>query len=182
MPVVYTTEKAPALSVPLINGDTFTLVERNPKHFTVVIFYRGAHCPLCFRYVKEIEENYQKALDGGFEIVLVSMDTLAKATQFAQDIADSIGAPSLQVPIAYGLTEEQARSWGLYISNNKEGSNEPKVFSEPGLYVVRPDTTVVVAMVQSTPFTRPSIPDLISGLQYILDNNYPIRGSLTRIK
>lgn len=182
MPVVYTTEKAPALQVPLINGDTFTLTDRNPSNFTVLIFYRGAHCPLCVRYVKEIEENYQRALDGGFEIVLASMDTLEKATQFAKDIAESIGAESLKVPIAYGLTEEQARSWGLYISNNKEGSNEPKVFSEPGLYVVRPDTTVVVAMVQSAPFTRPSIPELIQGLKYVVDNNYPIRGSLTRIK
>lgn len=182
MPVVYTTEKAPALSVPLIDGETFSLLDRHPKNFTVLIFYRGAHCPLCVRYVKEIEENYQKALDAGFEIVLASMDTQEKATQFAKDIAESIGAPSLKVPIGYGLTEEQARNWGLYISNNKEGSNEPKVFSEPGLYVIRPDTTVVVAMVQSSPFTRPSIPELLQGLQYILDNNYPIRGSLTRVK
>jgi peroxiredoxin len=138
----------------LINGNTFTLLDRNPKNFTVLIFYRGAHCPLCVRYVKEIEENYQKALDSGFEIVLVSMDNQEKATQFAKDIAESIGAQSLKVPIAYGSTEEQARSWGLYISNKNEGSNEPNVFSEPGLYVIRPDTTVVVAMVQSSPFTR----------------------------
>jgi peroxiredoxin len=182
--VVYPNEAAPALSIPTVNGETFTLVKRNPEKLTVVIFYRGLHCPLCKNHVKEVADNYQKALDAGIEIIVVSMDTEEKALQFSKDVAAMLesadGNTTLTVPIGYGLTEEQAREWGLYISSAREGTNEPDVYSEPGLFVIRPDATVFSAMVQSAPFTRPSIPQLLSTLQYVLDNNYPARGNLTK--
>jgi peroxiredoxin len=175
MPVVYTNEAAPALSFPLLSGETFTLTKRNPKNFTIVTFYRGAHCPLCMNHIKEVEDNYKAALDAGIEFVLVSMDTKEKAESSTKDIA-------LTVPVGYGLTEEAARSWGLYISDARAGTNEPKVYSEPGLFVIRPDTTVFMALVQSAPFSRVNIPQLIGGLEYALANNYPARGQLTKVK
>jgi peroxiredoxin len=175
MPVVYTNEAAPALSFPLLSGETFTLTDRQPKNFTVVIFYRGAHCPICLNYIQEIEENYPTALDSGTEIVVVSMDTKDAAEASTKNIART-------VPVGYGLTEEMARSWGLYISGARDGSNEPAIFSEPGLFVICPDTTVSMAMIQSSPFTRPSIQQLLDGLGYMIEHKYPARGELTNKK
>ena len=40
-------EQAPVLSLPLVGGGVWTLAEQKPKNFTMVIFYRGLHCPLC---------------------------------------------------------------------------------------------------------------------------------------
>jgi peroxiredoxin len=173
MPVVQTNKAAPDLTFPLLSGEKFTLTDRNPKNFTIVVFYRGAHCPLCMKHIQEIEDNYRAALNAGFEIVIVSMDTKDKAQASTKDIA-------LTVPVGYGLTEETARSWGLYISGGRVGTNEPKIFSEPGLFVIRPDTTVYMALVQSAPFSRASIPQLIGGLTYAIENNYPARGQLTK--
>ena len=39
--------QAPNLDVSLVNGDTWKLSEISPKSFTMVIFYRGLHCPIC---------------------------------------------------------------------------------------------------------------------------------------
>jgi peroxiredoxin len=176
MPVVQTNTAAPDLTFRLLSGETFTLRDRNPKNYTIVVFYRGAHCPLCMNHIQEIKDNYQTALNAGFEIVIVSMDPKDKAQASTKDIA-------LTVPVGYGLTEAMARSWGLYISGGRDGTNEPTIYSEPGLFVIRPDTTVLMALVPSLPFSRPIIPQLIGGLRsYAIQNNYPARVQRTKCK
>jgi peroxiredoxin len=175
--ILYPDDVAPELTVPLLNGGTFTLSDSNPKNFTIVIFYRGAFCPLCMNYIGEIDKHYKTAAAAGFDIVLVSMDTKEKAEASTQGI-------TTKVPIGYGMTEEVARSWGLYISSGRPNTAEPAVFSEPGLFVIRPqgDNTIFMAMVQSAPFTRPSMEQLIGGLQYAVDNKYPTRGNITKLQ
>lgn len=36
--------KVPALSVRTVSGQAWTLAERKPERFTLVVFYRGLHC------------------------------------------------------------------------------------------------------------------------------------------
>ena len=38
---------APALELPVVGGETFRLGERAPKLFTMLVFNRGLHCPVC---------------------------------------------------------------------------------------------------------------------------------------
>jgi hypothetical protein len=83
------------------------------------------------------------------------------------------------LPLAYGLPEDQARQWGLYISGKREGSEEPETFSEPGLFLIRPDMTLYFAQVQSAPFTRPSIDQLLQGMKIVEEHDYPARGTAT---
>lgn len=177
MTYLYPEDVAPELTVPLLNGGTFTLSQSAPKNYTVVIFYRGAFCPICMNYIAEIDEHYQKAKDAGFDIVLVSMDTKEKAEESTKGI-------TTKVPIGYGMSEEVARSWGLYISSGRPNTSEPDVFSEAGMFVIRPkgDNTIFMAMVQSAPFTRPSMEQLIGGLSYAVEHKYPARGNITKLK
>lgn len=172
---------APALSFPLLSGETFTLSNHSNKpkqHFTIVIFYRGAFCPICMNYIKEIEEQYDRAMESGYEIILVSMDTKEKAEQSMKDIAK-------KVPIGYGLPIEMATDWGLYISNGRINTSEAEYFCEPGLFVLRPseDNTTIIYMtsIQSAPFTRPNINELIDGLNYVVQHQYPIRGTRSTV-
>jgi peroxiredoxin len=171
MTVVYPDDIAPELSFSLLSGETYDISQRNPKNYTIVIFYRGAHCPLCMNHIKEIEAHYQEALAAGFDIVLVSMDTKEKAEVSTMDIAKS-------VPIGYGISEATARSWGLYISHGRPNTSEPAIFSEPGLFVIRPDQSIFMILTQSAPFTRPSMEQLIGGLKYAIENKYPTRGNI----
>lgn len=176
--VVFPGQVVPALSLPSVNGDMFSPKDSNPDLFTIVVFYRGAHCPICKTHVHEIEESQEKLRAAGLEIMAVSMDTKERAEAFANEVAASMGKDSLETTILYGLTEEQARNdWGLYISEARPGTNEPAFYSEPGLFILRPDNTVFMAQVQSAPFTRPSINQLIGGLSYAAEHKYPTRGT-----
>ena len=68
--------------------------------------------------------------------------------------------------MAYGLTLPQAREWGLYVPRGSGcsslGIEEPPMFIEPALFLVRPDRTLYYASVQSMPFGRPCFKEMAS--------------------
>lgn len=165
--------KAPALDVPLLTGGTWSLASSTPDAFTIVVFYRGHHCPICKTYMTEIEALLPQATDQGINVVAVSMDTPDRA----RATLDEIGTQTLA--IGHSLSEVSAREWDLYISSGRPGTKEPGVFAEPGLFVIQPDGTVFFAQTQSAPFTRPDFGKLLGGLKFVVENDYPARGDLT---
>jgi len=162
---------APALDVPLTTGGTWRLAEQSPDTFTLIVFYRGYHCPVCEGYNKTLNDLVDRYEERGVEVLAVSMDTKERAQQSVEEW----GLDALTV--GYGLTVEQARSWGLYLSDGiKDG--EPDLFSEPGLFLVRPDGTLYYSAVNTMPFGRPDLEDLLGALDFIAANEYPARGEV----
>lgn len=45
----------PALNVPLTTGGRFVLSATPGERFDLVVFYRGLHCPICAKYLLELE-------------------------------------------------------------------------------------------------------------------------------
>lgn len=43
------------LEVPLVGGGHWPLPGQRPDRFTLVVFYRGCHCPLCRGYLRQLE-------------------------------------------------------------------------------------------------------------------------------
>ncbi len=164
---------APGLVVPLLSGGTFTLAEHRPKTFAIIVFYRGKHCPICSSYLRQVQDLLDRAGELGAEVVAISMDGEERARSSAEDW----GLDRLE--IGHSLSEQTAREWGLYISSKREGTQEPDRFSEPGLFVIHADGTVFFAQTQSAPFTRPPMDQLLDGLKFVLDKDYPARGDLT---
>lgn len=162
--------KTPDLVLPLVQGGEFSLANNSPENFTLLIFYRGLHCPICRGQLSDVQRQLDDLAQRGIKAVAISMDDKERAAKTAADW--KIEA----LPLAYGLSEEQARSFGLYIS---EGINdEPARFSEPGLFLVRPDQTLYFGSVQTMPFTRPPLKELLMGVDYALKNDYPARGEV----
>lgn len=44
----------PNLKVPTLNHGDFVLQNENPENFSLVVFYRGLHCPICAKYLLEL--------------------------------------------------------------------------------------------------------------------------------
>jgi peroxiredoxin len=159
----------PALSAPLIGGGQFTLSESAPKNFTMVVFYRGLHCPVCKGYLSGLEKLLPQYEERGVDVVAVSMDSEAKASQSKSEW----GLTNL--PIAYGIDQATARAWGLYLSKSiREG--EPGVFNEPGLFLVRPDGKAFFAATANMPWGRPNLEELLPKIDFALEKKYPARG------
>ena len=96
-------------------------------------------------------------------------------------MANKIKATAME--IAYGLSLPSARQWGLYISASRGktsiGIEEPALFSEPGVFHVRPDGTLYYGAVQTMPFARPQFQDLLGAIDFAIANDYPARGEFT---
>ena len=165
--------EVPALDLPLTIGAQYDLAKQRPRTFTLVAFYRGSHCPVCRSYLEEIGSRVKDLSEHGINPVAVSMDDRDRAMKVDSDWKTG------DLPLAYGMSEETAREWGLYISTAREGSDEPETFSEPGLFLVRPDGTLYFAQAQSAPFTRPPLDDLIKGIEFAEKQDYPPRGLAT---
>lgn len=167
-------QTAPALEFPTLTGERFRLADETPAHFTLVTFYRGLHCPLCATYLKELERLVPAFAERGVTTIAVSSDEQERA----QAMADKIGATNLR--IGYGLPLDVARNWGLYISNGRGktsiGIEEPALFSEPAVYLVRPDQSIYYVSVQSMPFVRPAFAEMVQALDFVIKNDYPARG------
>jgi peroxiredoxin len=166
-------KSVPDLELPLTDGGIFALSQQSPENFTMLVFYRGKHCPICHKYLGEIAGRLGEFAERGVTPFAISMDDHERAMVSRAEWETG------DVPLAYGLSEADARAWGLYISSKREGTQEPDVFSEPGLFLVRPDMTLYLGQTQSVPFTRPSLDQLLQGIDFALKNDYPARGDLT---
>lgn len=167
-------EAVPALDLPLVGGGNWSLADQNPENFTLIVFYRGRHCPICSMYLGDLNRKAADFAERGVKIVVVSVD----GEQRAADARSEWKLENLDV--AYGMSIEKARELGLYISAGRgktsTGIEEPELFSEPGVYLVRPDQTLYYGATQTMPFARPGFADLLKAVDFAIDKNYPARG------
>lgn len=164
-------QPAPHLAFELTDGTRWTLSDQHPEHFTMVVFYRGLHCPVCKKYLQELTQLQAKFSERGTEVVAVSMDTPKRARKAVEewDLGD--------LPVGHSLTEEQARQWGLYLSDAIKDT-EPERFNEPGLFLIEPDGTLFYVGINSMPFGRPELAAMLKAIDFVLEENYPARGEV----
>ena len=63
------TQPAPSLEVDLVGGGRFVLADSTPKNFTLVVFYRGLHCPICRGYLAQLDRALGELAGLGVEVV-----------------------------------------------------------------------------------------------------------------
>ncbi|SHI52785.1 Peroxiredoxin [Mesonia phycicola] len=162
-------QKVPALNIKTVNGTNWNIEESNPENFNLIIFYRGLHCPVCKTYLQELNTLIKDYEERGVNVIAISSNTkeLAEKTVESWDVDN--------VTIGYDFPIEEARKWDLYVS---EGINdkEPAEFVEPAIFLVRPDQTLYASSVQTMPFARPKLKELLKSIDFVLDKDYPARG------
>ena len=167
----------PALNIPLVAGGRYVLGAIPAPTFDLVVFYRGLHCPICAKYLVELERLMPEFEKRGVQVVAVSNDNAERA----QAMAQKIKAEHLRV--GYEVSLQTARQWGLYISTSRGqtsiGIEEPALFSEPGVFIVRPDGTLYYGSTQTMPFARPQFQDLLGAIEFAVAKDYPARGEYT---
>ena len=165
--------KFPEVKATLLSGEKVLLSQPNgDKDWKLVLVYRGKHCPLCTKYLNELEQYTQSLYDVGVDIVAVSGDSKEQLENHMEEL-------NVSFPMAYGLTQEQMQKLGLYISIPRSEKETDHNFSESGLFVINQDGNIQVIDISNNPFVRPSLSELISGVNWIRnpENNYPIRGT-----
>lgn len=164
----------PELKIETVAHGSFDLETNKGENGTLVIQYRGLHCPICIRQMTEAEAALDDFAALGVEVIMITTDTAERAAETAAKANVS------RLRVGHSLPLSEAREgWGLNISTRREGSAEPDLFAEPGHFYIAPDRTLYFGWQQTTPFGRPSMSDIAGGLKFTLGNNYPARGTYT---
>src|ERR1700742_3850151 len=129
----------PELRVPTLAHGDFDLSTDAPKQFTLIAFYRGLHCPVCLKYLRDLESLLPEYERRGTKAIAISSDVSERAQEMASKVGDGLRfGDSLPLSVA--------RNGGLYIWASREkssmGVEEPPLFSEPAVFLIRPDGTL----------------------------------------
>lgn len=163
---------APALDVQLVGGGRWSLADQVAETMILIDFYRGLHCPRCKLHIVDLANKLPRFADRGVSCLAVSMDGEERATA----AKERWGVGDLD--LCYGLTEEQARTWGLYLTD-AINEREPRRFNEPALVMVRPGSLEVYSAIYGTnPFNRVHVSDILEGLDAMMARDYPPRGGV----
>ncbi|WP_163831821.1 redoxin domain-containing protein [Spartinivicinus ruber] len=138
----------------------------------MIVAYRGKHCPLCTKYLNELQEFKQRLEKIGIDLIAVSADSKEQLEDHKKQLI-------VNFKLAYGLTIEQMQQLGLYLSYPRSEQETDHVFSEPGLFIVNNEGNIQVVDISNNPFVRPELESLVRGLEWIREpsNQYPARGT-----
>jgi peroxiredoxin len=163
-------EAVPAIIIPKAGGGEIAI--GNTGAWQMVIVYRGKHCPICRNYLKGLDGLYDEFHAGDTDVVAVSGDPKEKAESEATE-------EGWRFPVGYGMTTDQMRQLGLYISEPRSPQETDRPFPEPGLFVINPEGRAQIIDVSSAPFARPDLKGVLNGLKFIEERGCPIRGTAT---
>lgn len=169
MPTPLPANAAPELSVETLGEERWTLSDQSPEKFTMIVFYRGLHCPVCQGYLKGLDKKIGDFAERGTDVIAVSGDSAERA----EKARDDWGLENLT--IGYGQDLEAMAAWDLYVSSGIS-DEEPERFAEPGLFLVDADGDVFYAAVNSMPFGRPKFDEMLDGIDFVTEQDYPPRG------
>ena len=164
--------KFPDINVSKLGGGEIKLGSpEEGRDWSMIVVYRGKHCPICTRYLGQLENLLSEYHEAGVDVQVVSGDPQEKAEAHMADIGVSF-------PVGFGLSVEQMAKLGLYISDPRSPKETDRPFPEPGLFVVNSDGNVQLLDISNGPFARPDLQAVLNGLKFIRnpENNYPIRG------
>ena len=160
----------PVTEVPRLGGGTLSLGKPDAPGWQAVFVYRGLHCPICKQYLTELETKLPEFAEIGIDVAIVSGDPEAKA----QAMVDELG---LSAATGFGLSVAQMQGLGLYVSDPRSPQETDRPFPEPGFFLINPDGNLHMVDISNAPFLRPDLAKLPSRIKFVLDKDYPIRGT-----
>ncbi|WP_420413223.1 redoxin domain-containing protein [Roseibium sp.] len=155
-------------SFELLDGSKVSIGQAKDR-WTMLFVYRGRHCPRCKRFLNKLNAvltDWTKVLD----VIVVSADTQNKAKADKEEF-------NWEFDLAYGMTEQQMRSLGLYVSQPLSEAETTDIFAEPGTFAIRPNGTLMLVDISNGPAARPDLTELLDGMIFNITNDRPVRGT-----
>ncbi|MDA9207511.1 redoxin domain-containing protein [Octadecabacter sp.] len=151
----------------LANG---TVSIGQPKdRWTMLFVYRGKHCPRCKRFLNKLSAVLPSWTEH-MDIVVVSGDSKEKAEA---DMAEF----GWDFDLCYGMSVDQMRALGLYVSEPLSEAETTSLFAEPGAFGIRPDGSMMLVDISNGPAARPDLEELLDGMIFNITNDRPVRGT-----
>ncbi len=162
----------PAIDARLAGGGRWALAQEKPEKLSLLAFYRGIFCPICANWVADLDRLVPEFQKRGTSVIALSCDPKEGAEKAVKDWRLK------NLRVGYKLDVEDARRAGLYISEGRglnpgSGLKEPMLFAEPALLLVLPEGELYAAWIQSTPYARVHIAEILTAVDNFVSKNLP---------
>lgn len=158
------------MSFPRVGGGEIVVGGRK-DNWTLLVVYRGKHCPRCKKYLNILNDMRADWAEAGFDVAVVSADTLEKAQADQAEFGWGFD-------LGYNLSQAQMETLGLYVTEPLSPSETDRRFAEPGTYVLRPDASLIAVSISNGPAVRPELSELLDGMKFNKKNDRPARGTV----
>jgi len=169
---VIPTDTMPAIDARLAGGGRWALAREKPEKLALLAFYRGIFCPVCRVWLGELDRLVPEFDRRGVSVIALTCDK--------KDAAERVVAEwnLRDLRVGYALDPEDARRAGLYISEGRginpvSNEKEPMLFTEPAVLLVRPEGELYAAWIQSTPYARPHLADVLVAVEKFVQGDLP---------
>lgn len=162
----------PAIDARLVGGGRWALAREKADKLALLAFYRGIFCPVCRTWLADLERMVPEFEKRGVSVIALTCDK----KDAAEKAVGEWGLKTLRV--GYNLAPDDARQAGLYISegrgvNPATGQKEPMLFTEPAVLLVRPEGELYAAWIQTTPYARPHLAEILTAVDNFVAKNLP---------
>ncbi len=141
-----------------------------PGAWQALFVFRGQHCPICKKYLTDLDTKLEKFNALGVSVAAVSADSEAQTRITAEAVKPGF-------PLLYGMDEATMRALGLYVSEPRSTQETDHNFPEPALMIVNPEGQLQIVSQSNSPGVRPELDLLINALDFTIKSNYPTRGA-----
>ncbi len=152
-----------------VNSDEPITIGGTKDRWTMLVVYRGRHCPRCKRYLNKLNDMLSSWTDV-MDVFVISADTKEKALADREEFGWNF-------ELGYGLTVDRMRELGLYVSEPLSEAETTDLFSEPGTFAIRPDGSLMLVDISNGPAARPDLDELLDGMKFNINNDRPVRGT-----
>eukprot|EP01034_Spumella_vulgaris_P023751 gene23751-30008_t len=143
------------------DGSIINLATTSEGKRKLVIIYRGQFCPFCNGHLQEINAAIERLGDANIEVVAASADGI-DATR------GLIEKHGLTFTIGTGLSVDQMRTLGVYISDPTDQIEQTFKFAEPAFFLLNNDGTIRYISIANNPVAgRVNVDTLLMANAYV---------------
>lgn len=158
-------DKVPNFELPSTSGEQFNLESfRSAKEgWQLIIFFRGAWCPVCVEDLKDLEKNKDYFEGKNVTITTISTDTLDHLKSMVEE-------HQFTFPVLSDQGLNVLNSYDVFYHSENDPYEDHGAHGEPAYFLIDEQGRLLYQPKQTSPFGRPTTTELRKIVQYIKKN------------
>jgi len=165
--------KAPRIIAQSINGDPINSVELLKEKSIVLIFYRGEWCPVCNKYLSNLNDSLSYILEKNAVVIAISPETIDNAHKTESQtsaafiiIPDTTHKIMLDYDVLFNVTDKYQKKISRFLSTDIAANNheEDAHLPVPATYIINKNGIISYVQFDYNYKNRASVKDIIDHL------------------
>jgi peroxiredoxin len=159
------TDTVPDFTLPTVAGEKFAFNEHREKHdsWHLIVFFRGAWCPVCQEELREFQANKEKFEEQDVHLLAISNDDL-------EDLQEYANKENITFPIMADNELEAIKAFDVHYHGEDAPYEDHGQHGEPAYFLVNEKGELMYQQQQTGPFGRPHPDELLRLVKYIKKN------------